>query len=402
MGGTRWWIVELLRVGFQDETHGIPIDLRDLAWHLLETLTMDPDPEVDKDEEDSEWPSQSMNRAINSVRGRAIEGLMFYPGWIKRQTGDAGPPKLPAEARAVLDRHLDLTQDPSLAIRSLYGRWLPWILVFARDWGTTTIPRIFPETSQRYWLTAWEGFISFNNPYPEIFEPLQPVYAQAIAQLGSPSAEADDTRDLRDERLAGHLMTYYWLGLYPIEDETGLLYQFFAGASDKVRAEAIEFIGRSLDRTDDPVEPVVLDRLQRLCARRFDEARHDPATHRAELRAFGWCVGSGKFEPRWAVQNLLDVLRLTQNIDPDFQVLERLSDHAGVFPLEVLECVKRLIEGQTSHVELSSWGEDLRRVFSKTKNYPVPEVRQASDAVIEILGRFGHLAYADLLSCELG
>lgn len=401
-GGTRWWIVELLRVGFQDETHGIPIDLRDLAWHLLETLTMDPDPEVDEDEEDSEWPSQSMNRAINSVRGRAIECLMFYPGWIKRQTGDAGPPKLPAEARAVLDRHLDLTQDPSLAIRSLYGRWLPWILVFDRDWGTTTIPRIFPETSQRYWLAAWEGFISFNNPYPEIFGPLQPVYAQAIAQLGSPSAEADDTRHLRDERLAGHLMTYYWLGYYPIEDETGLLCQFFARASDKVRAEAIEFIGRSLDRTDDPVDPVVLARLQRLWAQRFDEAKQDPATHQAELRAFGWCFGSGKFETRWAVQNLLDVLRLTQRIDPDFQVLEHLSDHAGAFPLEVLECAKRLIEGQTSHVELSSWGEDLRKIFLQTMNHPAPEVRQASDAVIELLGRFGHLDYADLLSCELG
>lgn len=400
-GGTRWWIVELLRVGFQDETHGIPIDFRDVAWQLLETLTMDPDPEVDEDEEDFGRPSQSMNRAISSVRGRAIEALMFYPGWIKRQTGDAGPPRLPAEARAVLDRHLDLTQDPSLAIRSLYGRWLPWILVFDRDWGTASIPGIFPEDSQRYWLAAWEGFISFNNPYPEIFESLQPVYAQAIAQLGRPSAEEDDTRDQRDERLAGHLMTYYWRGHYPIEDETGLLYQFFARASDQVRAEAIEFIGRSLDRTNDPVESVVLDRLQRLWAQRFDEARQVPATHQAELRAFGWCFGSGKFEPRWAVQNLLDVLRLTQSIEPDFQVLERLPDHAGAFPLEVLECVKRLIEGQRSHVELSSWGEDLRRIFSQTRNHPAPEVRQASDDVIEVLGRFGHLGYADLLSVRL-
>ena len=86
----------------------------------------------------------------------------------------------------------------------------------------------------------------------------------------------------------------------------------------------------------------------------------------------------------------------------DAQVLERLPDHAGAFPLEVLECAKRLIEGQTSHVELSSWGEDLRRIFSQTRNHPAPEVRQASDDVIEVLGRFGHLGYADLLSRESG
>ena len=93
---------------------------------------------------------------------------------------------------------------------------------------------------------------------------------------------------------------------------------------------------------------------------------------------------------------------MTQSIDPDFQVLERLPDYAGAFPLEVLECTRRLIDGQTSHVELSSWGEDLRRIFSQTRNHPVTEVRHASDGVIELLGRFGHLDYGDLLSRESG
>ncbi len=397
-GGTRWWIVELLRVGFQHETLGIPIELREAAWRLLETLTMDPDPEPEDDEEDSERPSQSMHRAINSVRGRAIEGLIFYPGWIKRQNQDAGPPTLPAEARAVLDRHLDPARDPSLAIRSLYGRWFPWILVFDRDWATAAVPRIFPATNQRYWLVAWDGLICFNDGYEEVFEPLQPVYAQAVAQLGSPTASADDTRHLRDERLAGHLMTFYWRGHYPLEEEDSLLRLFFTRAPDKIRAEAIEFIGRSLDRTADPIEPAVLDRLQRLWVWRFEQARRDPASHQAELRAFGWCFGSSKFGAGWAVENLLGVLRLTHSIDPDFQVLERLPDYAAAFPIEVLECVRLLVEGQTSHIELSSWGGDLRRMFSQTREHPLPEVRQASDAVIELLGRFGHLGYAELLS----
>ncbi len=398
--GTRWWIVELLRVGFQHETLGIPIELREVAWRLLETLTMDSDPEPEDEEEDSERPSQSMDRAINSVRGRAIECLIFYPGWIKRQTEDVRPPRLPEEARAVLDRHLDPARDPSLAIRSLYGRWFPWIFVFDRDWAAAAVPRIFPATNQRYWLVAWDGFICSNDAYEEIFEPLQPVYGQAVAQLGSPTVSTDDTRHLRDERLAGHLMTFYWRGHYPLEEEDSLLRLFFTRAPDKVRAEAIEFIGRSLDRTADPIEPAVLDRLQGLWVWRFEQARRDPASHQAELRAFGWCFGSSKFGAEWAVENLLGVLRLTHSIDPDFQVLERLPDYAAAFPIEVLECVRFLVEGQTSHIELSSWGSDLRRIFSQTREHLLPEVRQGSDAVIELLGRFGHLGYADLLSGE--
>jgi len=52
-----------------------------LVWGLTdrETLTLDPDPEMDKEEEDFNRPSHSMHRAINSVRGRAIEGIIFYP-----------------------------------------------------------------------------------------------------------------------------------------------------------------------------------------------------------------------------------------------------------------------------------------------------------------------------------
>jgi hypothetical protein len=402
-GGTRWSIVELLRVGFQDETFGIPINLRDVAWHLLEILMMDPDPEGGVDEEDSEGPSHSMHRAINSIRGRAIEGLIiYYPGWIKRQTGDASLPRLPAEAQAVLDQHLDPTIDPSLAIRSLYGRWFPWILVIDQDWATAAVPRIFPDAAPQYWLAAWNGFICFNTAYEQVFEPLQAVYAKAISQLGRQADQSDDTRQLRDERLAGHLMSFYWQGRYPLDHQDGLVRQFFSQAPDKVRAEAIEFIGRSLDRTNGPIEPIVLDRLQRLWVWRLEQARRDSAASQTELKAFGWCFGSGKFDAQWAIENLLGVLRLTNSIDPDFQVLERLPDYAAGFPIEVLECVRLLIEGETSNVELSGWDDDLRRIFSQTREHPVPEVKQASDAVIELLGRFGYLGYADLLSGESG
>ena len=396
-GGTRWWIVELLRVGFQHKTFGFPIELRKTVWRLLETLTLDPDPEMDK-EEDFNRPCNSMHRAINSVRGRAIEGIFFYPGWLKQQTGESGSLKLPPEARAVLDRHLDTAEDPSLAIRSLYGRWLPWLLVFDREWGMSTVSRIFPHDDETYWLAAWNGFICFNDAYEEVFEPLQPVYAQAITQLGRSTDEGDETRSIRDERLASHLMTFYWRGHYLLEEETGLLHLFFSEAPDKIRAEAHEFIGRSLANTPEPIQSVVLDRVQVLWDWRIGQARLDPISHQAELRAFGWLFSASKFGERWAIDNLLSVLRLTKTIDPDDQVVECLPNYAARFPIEVLDCVRLLIEGQNSSIELSCWGDALRRIFSQTRQNPEFQVRQASDAVIELLGRLGHLDYRDLLS----
>ncbi len=397
-GGTRWWIVELLRVGFQQETFGIPIEHREMVWRILEILTMDPDPELEKDEEDFQRPSHSMHRAINSVRGRAIEAILFYPGWIKAQTGEAGPARLSPEARDALDIHLDSTRDPSLSIRSLYGRWFPWFLVFDREWGMSAVSRIFPHDDEPYWLAAWNGFICFNEAYEEVFEPLQSVYAQAITQLGRTTEEGDESRSIRDENLARHLMTFYWRGHYSLEEGPGLLQRFFTEAPDKIRAEAHEFIGRSLANTPDPIEPLVLDRVQVLWDLRIEQARLDPISHQAELRAFGWLFSASKFGKRWAVDNLLSILRLTKTIDPDDQVMECLPDYAARFPTEVLDCVKLLIEGQNFPIELSCWGDDLRRIFSQTRQHPEFQVRQASDDVIQLLGRLGHLEYRDFLS----
>lgn len=193
-------------------------------------------------------------------------------------------------------------------------------------------------------------------------------------------------------------MTFYWRGHFSLEEETGLLRRFFAKAPDKIRAEAHEFIGRGLSNTPDPIDSAVLDRVQVLWDWRIESARLDPISHQAELRSFGWLFSASKFEERWAVDNLLSVLCLTKTIDPDDQVLECLPDYAARFPIEVLDCVRLLIEGQNFSIELSCWGDDLRRIFSQTRQHPEFQVRQASDAVIELLGRLGHLDYRDLLS----
>lgn len=405
-GGTRWWIVELLRIGFQHETLAIPISLRETAWRLLEILTNDSDPEPEDEEEDYDWPGQSMTRASNSVRGRAIEGIIFYPGWIRHQTANAAgidlsqapQAQLPPEARAMLDLHLDPQGEPSLAIRSLYGRWIPWLLVFDRPWATAAVPRIFTEQDQRYWLVAWDGFISFNEAYEEIFEPLQPVYRHAVAQLGTEANQEDDTRNLREERLAAHLMTFYWRGHYNLEETDSLLRRFFSVASDKIRGEAVEYIGRSLERTIQPIEPAILDRLQSLWMWRLEEGRRDRGGHQAELKAFGWWFHSGKYDARWALEQLQHVLRLAGGIEPDYLVLEQLAEQVVTVPHEVLTCIRLLIEGQHDLLEIVSWAKDLRSIFTHTQAHQSVEVRRASNNVIELLGRRGDLGYRDLLS----
>jgi hypothetical protein len=407
-GGTRWWVVELLRLGFQHKTLPIPLNLRQTAWRLLEILTNDPDPAPEEEDEDYGRPEQSLHRAINSIRGRAIEGIMYYPDWIRQQnaqaTGtelsEAPKAQLPPEAIAILERHLDQREERTLAIRSLYGRWIPWLIAFNTPWATAAVPRIFPVDNQRAWLIAWDSFICFNPPYEEVFDPLQSVYRLAVEHLSTDQTQADDTRHLREERLAAHLTTFYWRGHYNLEEADSLLKRFFAVAPDKIRAEAIEHIGRSLERTAQSIDPTVLDRLERLWLWRLGVCRQDPGNHQAELRSFGWWFSSAKSDAGWAIEQLHQVLTLAGGIDPDYLVMEQLAEQVQAFPQQVLNCTRLLIEGQPDHLEIMGWAKDLRVIFAHAQRHESPDIWRASNEIIELLGRRGDLGYRDLLHPE--
>lgn len=398
--GSRWWIVELLRAGFQNETLGIPFEFREKAWTILKILTNDPDPRSEDEQDDVGRPDQSMHRAVNSIRGRAMEVVMFYPQWVRRQIPSTDGERLPTEAREILDIRLDRNNDSSLAIHSLYGRWFPWIWIVDPQWATASVTKIFVGAEQAYWLAAWNGYICFNDAYDEVFAVLQPAYARAIDALQSPASAEDDTRDLRERRLAAHLMTFYWRGYYPLEEQEGFVKNFYLKANDKIRAEATEFVGRSLARTEGSVEQTVLRRIHRLLEWRLEETLTDPEAHKQELKAFGWCFSSMKFERAWAISSLIRIVEKTGGIDPAFLVLEHLPEYASDFPNEVIHCASLLVEDQSSHVELLGWNDDLRRILEKTREHPSREIHTARNRLIEMLGRLGHLTYRDLLAPE--
>ncbi|MDE3035757.1 MAG: hypothetical protein KGJ14_07265, partial [Nitrospirota bacterium] len=226
---------------------------------------------------------------------------------------------------------------------------------------------------------------------------LQPVYRLAVEHFETEPDQADDTRPLREKRLAAHLVTFYWRGHYNLEQDDSLIRRFFLVAPDKIRAEAIEHIGRSLERTAQPIEPMILDRLQRLWLWRLGVCRQDPGNHQAELKAFGWWFSSGQSDAIWALNQLQDVLSLAGGVDPDYLVLEQLAEKAEVFPQEVLTCTRLLIEGQPDLLEIVGWAKDLRVIFTHTGQHQSPEIWHTSNEIIQILGRRGDLGYRDLL-----
>ncbi|MEH2338207.1 hypothetical protein [Nostoc sp.] len=99
------------------------------------------------------------------------------------------------EVRQVLDEHLNLEQEPSSAIRSVYGRWFPWLVLLDPLWADQSAERIFPqdESFSNLRLAAWESYITFCSVYDNVFDLLHEEYRYTVEQINPASIERHKT-----------------------------------------------------------------------------------------------------------------------------------------------------------------------------------------------------------------
>ena len=216
-GWARKAIADLLAEAF-NRNH-VSLEHRKAVWNLIEPLTDDPDPTSDNESRLIGGVRSAATYALNTTRGRALQTAIHYTSWVRRQTaatqgaqGAAGNglDDLP-EVRAVLDRHLDPAIDPSLAIRAVYGEYLPWLHSLDRNWVEQSLSRIFPNGESPLWDAAWDTYVTFCPVYDAVFSVLHAEYERAIERLGTGTQEADSGFD-PEEKLVDHLLMMYLRG----------------------------------------------------------------------------------------------------------------------------------------------------------------------------------------------
>ncbi|NPV10052.1 MAG: hypothetical protein HPY83_19065 [Anaerolineae bacterium] len=406
-GWTRQEIAKLLSTGFEKRQSEMPYELRRPAWVVLEPITDDPDP---TSEHEAEYGGDNMDPAtmsINTVRGEAMHAVVRYALWVRRHLEGLpdsherlgkGFDEMP-EVRAVLDRHLDSNADPTLTVRSVYGKWFPWLALLDRNWARARVERIFPslEPTSRLRDAAWDSYVSFCDAYDEVYELVQDQYKQAVHRLGE-----TQKRPLRlrspDEYLAQHLMALYVRGTVTLDEPDGILAQVYARANDSLRAHALSSIGGRIAKTPGLSE-VAKERLHRLWQWRLDEAQiaGDVEAHREEMAAFGWWFTSGRFDETWALDQLAAVLKLAGWVEPTALVLERLAEMAAREPGRATECLDALIENDARGWAILGSHEEIRSILQTALHNQHQETRRSAEATVNKLLARGHLNFRDLL-----
>ncbi|MGE5658869.1 MAG: hypothetical protein ACM37W_19910 [Actinomycetota bacterium] len=401
-------VADCLQVGLEVEGEiGIPIDLRSEVWKSLSPLTLDPDPTLDRERNRISMDLQTLS--LNAVRSEAMHAVVRYALWVRRhfqQMANAreliarGFDEIP-EVRLLLDTHLDIEQDPSLTIRSVYGQCFPWLLLLDSNWAIENVAKIFPqaETLSELRGAAWEGYITLGPVFDGVFAVLFGEYSHAVEKLNSADSKKEEIADL-DKKLAEHLMTLYWRGKLSIEQSDGLLAQFYRQASDALRGYAFNFVGRSLHNTKEEIDPEILKGLQLLWEKRLEIAisSGNPTASATELSAFGEWFASGKFDDIWAIEQLKKVLELVGNVAPDSLVVERLAALAEIKPELTVECLRRILNTEERAWQLYWRLKQVKTILATAIEGNNEEAKRTAEDIIHRLGEFGIGDFRELLS----
>lgn len=260
---TRGAIANLLENGLNqreaqpNQPAQVPIQFteRERVWAVIEPLTHDPGPTPDHEQRFGGDNMDPPTLAINSVRGKAMNAMVAYALWVRHELdrlSERAPATLDVmpEVRQVLEDHLDVAGEPSLAIRSTYGRYFPWLHLIDPAWAQAAVPRIFPadEALAAYRDAAWNAYLMFCRPYDALLPVLEHEYLQAVRALASQRQSKKHVHS-HNERLTEHVMVFFWREKLTLDGE--LLTTFFQRAPDELRGHAINYLGRFLAETPD-------------------------------------------------------------------------------------------------------------------------------------------------------
>jgi len=385
----------------------IPFEARDTVWRILERLSRDiePTPEREAKKNGSNYGFATLS--INSTRGQTMHAIVHYALWVRKNTsaGSSNGFDDMNEVRSVLDQHLDISKDPSLAIRSVYGRWFPWLHSLDPRWATVNTSRIFPQEKKLllYWEAAWSSYLWFCNPYDEILTVLQVQHREAIERLHR-------TKQLNDQprwasNLAGHLMAYYWRGRIGLKSTDNLIAMFFSKVPAKVRGYALETVGRWLFGLKEPLEPAVASRLKKLWKWRLESATQssNPGDYIPEIVGFGWWFRSTALGETWLLKQLQTVLELSAQGEPKvrerlaFPIAEKLAAISERKPLDAVRCLSTLISGWKSSWPVSSlYREEVRKILNNALRTGGRSKRMAVE-VIDRIASQGDIGFKDML-----
>lgn len=241
-------IAQLLGNTFVNKNKRIPSDLLENAQLLLMLLVDDPDPTLEADRPQDGWfgHNDPITVSLNHVRPVALAALIRCTLRLAKQMEEADDSKI-LENRKIpdliaqkIEQKLDPQLEPSWAVRSVIGQFVPNLYWLDRKWLSSHIDSIFPieNGDKNVWLfiSAWDAYI-LNQYYQDVFILMRPKYKQAILYLSQ--GYKTESHLNQSDNLSAHLIYEFFFSDLDLMDfiaSGGLLHEFFQKTPSEVRS----------------------------------------------------------------------------------------------------------------------------------------------------------------------
>ncbi len=326
-------VANLLQHGLDERQQKLPFNLRKQIWPIIEFVCAHPDPTPEREAKYGGSNSDPYHISINSTRGQGFHTLFAYIFWCNRHT-ESTTRYIPDEARKVLLEHLQRNVDRSLAIRSVYGRFFPWLFFHAQVGHINIIEDVFPADNIELRYAAWETYLT-NSVFEEVYSALRAQYLQAISDLKNGLPKRKYWSD-PIERLAEHMVIAYAFDFDRAKDPVHET--FFRVAKAKYGGKAVSFAGRAFIQREIP-DSEAKPNFSRL--KRFWQWRLQLSNNPKELTNFGWWAKKDKFENKWMLERLLETAEKTEGeLDGDHCVFAALAALSEQYPLLCAKILK--------------------------------------------------------------
>jgi hypothetical protein len=375
------------------------LDLR-RSGELFETvraLCFVPRPTAEDEVEYKKQASRYASFALNTPRPVGVEAMMRYGRWIKLATPEKDfKRELLNPVFAVLEQKLNAAEEPSAAVREMFGMQFQLLARLDLEWFNSVIPKLFPgkggklpeeKTLDRF---AWHSYLLYGGMVLPTLPAMRDRYAAAIKSLQKGATEVEET----ERTLASHLMWFYAHSAIEINDS--LLVHFFTSASAVLRAQAIGDIGWSIGQADAALTPAIQVRLMRLLEHRLSLLKDASREEGRELETFGWWVNCGKFPEAWVVDKAMQILEKQHCLSPDFAVAQTFASLASKYPYEAVRVVHVLLEEDRDAWSIHGWNEHLDTIL-KAALRNGENAKKEAVAMIDLLAARGFRGYRNML-----
>jgi hypothetical protein len=221
-----------------------------------------------------------------------------------------------------------------------------------------------------------------------------PQYQRAVSEIGK---HADSKHHLHnpEQNLIQHLILFYCRGKFPLDE--GIMKDFYDKAPLDLKAEVVDFIGRSAK--DLEMSEEVRAKFVALAENRLAvvKASKTPQVEVQELKDFSWWIYSEKFDDKWSLELLIEALKLGCDIEGDHLIVDRYGSLASTFPLEVITSIELMVENDKKGWGVPTWGEELSNVIKLVlESTNEVAITKAKEFIHKLVAK-GHVQYKDLL-----